>query len=98
MLDAVYNPSRKITQALIVNLALNQQVRFRVEREDLTKFQKVCCDSTTGKINNATRDSLLKWVENYFENRMLEFGEQDESVKRYAIEYWKYCIEKLRET
>jgi len=104
MLDAVYNPARKITQALIVNLALNQQVgevsatSFHVEREDLTKFQKVCCDSATGKINNATRDFLLKWVENYFENRMLEFGEHDESVKRYAIEYWKYCIEKLRET
>ncbi|MBM3238765.1 hypothetical protein FJZ31_20945 [Candidatus Poribacteria bacterium] len=98
MLDAVYNPSRKITQALIINLALNQQVRFRVEREDLTKFQKVCCDSATGKINDAIKDFLLKWVENYFENRMLEFGEHEESVKRYAIEYWKYCIEKLRET
>jgi hypothetical protein len=101
MLDAVYNPSRKITQALIVNLALNQQVgevsatSLHVEREDLVNFQKLFCDSTTGKINNATRDFLLKWVENYFENRMLEFGEHDESVKRYAIEYWKYCIEKL---
>ena len=104
MLDAEYNPIRKITQALIVNLALNQQVvevsatSLHVESEDLVNFQKVCCDSATGKINNAIRDFLLKWVETYFENRMLEFGEHDESVKRYAIEYWKYCIEKLCET
>ena len=95
MLDVEDNPSRKITQALIINLALHQQVKFRVEREDLAEFQSVCCDSADGKVSEATKDLLLKWIENYFKNRMLEFEENDESVKRYAIEYWKYCIEKL---
>ena len=95
MLDIEDNPSRKITQALMINLALHQRIRFRVEREDLANFRNVCCDSTDGKVNDATKDFLLKWIENYFDNRMLEFEEDDESVKKYAIEYWKYCIEKL---
>ncbi len=94
-LDVEDNPSRKITQALIINLALHQQVKFRVEREDLAEFQSVYCDSADGKVSEATKNLLLKWIENYFKNRMLEFEENDESVKRYAVEYWKYCIEKL---
>ncbi|MFQ6041544.1 MAG: DUF6178 family protein [Candidatus Poribacteria bacterium] len=101
-LDLRDNPSREITQALIINLALYRQAKFRVEREDLTNFRRICCDSESGKVNAETRDFLLKWVEDYFEGRMLEF-EEDEiasslattSVKKYAIEYWKYCIEKL---
>jgi len=95
VLDIENSPSRKITQALMINLALHQQIKFRVEREDLANFRNVCCDSTDGKVNDATKDFLLKWIENYFDNRMLEFEEDDESVKKYAIEYWKYCIEKL---
>ncbi|HIE26822.1 TPA: hypothetical protein EYP66_06010 [Candidatus Poribacteria bacterium] len=94
-LDLKDNPSREITQALIINLALHQQVGFRVEKEDLANFQNLCCDSATGRVNDATKDFLLKWIGNYFENRMLEFEEDDESIEKYAIEYWKYCIEKL---
>jgi hypothetical protein len=93
--DLRHHPSREITQALIINLALHQQVKFRVEREDLANFQSVCCNSEDGKINVEIKDFLFKWVENYFEDRMLEFEEYDESVKKYAIEYWKYCLEKL---
>ena len=95
VLDIENSPSRKITQALMINLALHQQIKFRVEREDLANFRNVCCDSADGKVNDTTKDFLLKWIENYFDNRMLEFEEDDESVKKYAIEYWKYCIEKL---
>jgi len=96
MLDIVDNPARKITQALIINVALHQQVKFHVEMEDLARFREVCCDSIDGKVNETIKKFLLKWIENYFEYRVWAFEEDDESLKKYAVDYWQYCIEKLR--
>ncbi len=88
------DPVRVITQALMINLALYRQVEFRASPEDYESFKNICCDEEKD-VNPETRDFLLEWIRRYFESRDSdpEHAEQDEAVKKYAIEYWAYCMD-----
>lgn len=81
-----------LTQALMINLALYRQLEFHVTQEDIDNFHDICYDEEFDTIRKDTVDLLIGWIGHF-----LDQAGRDERVKHYAIEYWRYCLEKLAE-
>jgi len=79
-----------ITQALMINLALYRQLEFHVNQEDIGNFHDICYDKKSNTINKATVDLLIGWIGHF-----LDKAGKTEQVKRYTIQYWRYCLDKL---
>jgi len=91
--DSESDLSKEITCALMINLALYRRFEFQIDfDEDLETFQSLCFDSKDGKINAKTVDFLINWISTY-----LQQAQADETICQFAIEYWRYCINKLEE-
>ena len=78
---------RQITVALMVNLVLYREVDFYLDEEDLDNFRNIAYDIERCTIKKASQDLLLEWIRSY-----MDVVGQPEEVKRYAVEYWKYCL------
>ena len=78
---------RQITVALMVNLVLYREVDFHLDEEDLDNFWDIAYDIERCTIKKASQDLLLEWIRSY-----MDVVGQPEEVKRYAVEYWKYCL------
>lgn len=79
--------ARQITTALMVNLALYREVDFHLAEEDLDNFCNIAYDIETCTVKEASEALLLGWIQQY-----MDVAGQPEEVKRYAVEYWKYCL------
>ena len=78
---------RQITTALMVNLVLYREVDFHLDEEDLDNFFNIAYDMEGCTVKEASEALLLGWVQQY-----MDVVGQSEEVKRYAVEYWKYCL------
>ena len=85
--DNDYDIARQITIALMVNLALYREVDFYLDEEDLDNFCNIAYDIEHGTVKETSQDLLLGWIQGY-----MEVAGQPEEVKKYAVEYWKYCL------
>ena len=85
--DAESDASRQITIALMINLVLYREIDFYLDEEDLDNFCNIAYDIEDCTVNKASQDLLLKWIQGY-----MEVAGQPEEVKKYAVEYWKYCL------
>ena len=85
--DNDYDIARQITIALMVNLALYREVDFYLDEEDLDNFCNIAYDIEHGTVKETSQDLLLGWIRGY-----MEVAGQPEEVKKYAVEYWKYCL------
>lgn len=83
---------RQITIALMVNLALYREVDFHLDEEDLDNFRNIAYDIEGCTLKKASQDLLLNWIQGY-----MEVTGQPEEVKKYAVEYWKYCLSVFEE-
>jgi len=89
--DSESDLSKEITCALMINLALYRRFEFQIDfDEDLKTFRDVCYNAEEGKISEKTVHFLINWISTY-----LQRVDADETVQQYAIEYWRYCINKL---
>ena len=78
---------RQITIALMVNLALYREVDFHLDEEDIDNFRDIAYDIESCVIKKGSQDLLLGWIRGY-----MEVAGQPEEVKKYAVEYWRYCF------
>ena len=85
--DTESDTARQITTALMVNLVLYREVDFHLDEEDLDNFYNIAYDIECCTVKKASRDLLLNWIRGY-----MDVAGQPEEVKRYAVEYWKYCL------
>jgi hypothetical protein len=85
--DTDCDTARQITTALIVNLVLYREVDFHLDEEDLDNFCDIAYDIEHGTVKETSQDLLLGWIQGY-----MEVAGQPEEVKKYAVEYWKYCL------
>ena len=85
--DTESDTARQITTALMVNLALYREVDFHLEEEDLDNFRNIAYDIEGCTVKEASEDLLLGWIQQY-----MDVAGQSEEVKRYAVEYWRYCL------
>ncbi len=83
--------ARQITIALMVNLALYREVDFHLDEEDLDNFCSIAYDIEGCTVKKASQDLLLGWIQGY-----MEMAGQPDDVKKYAVEYWKYCLSAFR--
>ena len=90
--DTDHDIARQITIALMVNLALYREVDFHLDEEDLDNFCNIAYDIEHGTVKEASQDLLLDWIRGY-----MEVAGQPEEVKKYAVEYWKYCLSVFRD-
>ncbi|MCE2393581.1 hypothetical protein J4G02_03095 [Candidatus Poribacteria bacterium] len=89
--DAESDTSRQITIALMVNLVLYREVDFYLDEEDLDNFCNIAYDIEGCTVKKASQDLLFNWIRSY-----MEVVGQPEEVKKYAVEYWKYCLSVFR--
>ena len=85
--DADCDTARQITIALMMNLALYREVDFYLDEEDLDNFWDIAYDIEGCTVKKASQDLLLNWIQGY-----MDVVGQPEEVKKYAVEYWKYCL------
>ena len=85
--DAESDTTRQVTIALMVNLVLYREVDFRLDEEDLDNFCNIAYDIEDCTVKKVSQDLLLEWIRSY-----MDVVGQSEEVKRYAVEYWKYCL------
>ena len=85
--DTDCDTARQITIALMVNLVLYREVDFYLDEEDLDNFCNIAYDIEGCIVKKASQDLLLEWIRSY-----MDVVGQPEEVKRYAVEYWKYCL------
>lgn len=90
--DTESDTARQITTALMVNLVLYREVDFHLEEEDLDNFFNIAYDMEGCTVKEASEDLLLGWIQQY-----MDVAGQPEEVKRYAVEYWRYCLSAFRE-
>ena len=90
--DTDCDTPRQITIALMVNLALYREVDFHLDEEDLDNFRNIAYDIEGCTLKKASEDLLLGWIWGY-----MEVAGQPEEVKKYAVEYWKYCLSVFEE-
>ncbi len=90
--DIEDDTARQITIALMVNLVLYREVDFHLDEEDLDNFWDIAYDIEGCAIKKASQDLLLNWIRGY-----MDVVGQPEEVKRYAVEYWKYCLSAFRD-
>ncbi len=79
--------ARQITIALMVNLVLYREVDFHLDEEDLDNFRNIAYDVESCTVKKASQDLLLGWIRGY-----MDLANQPEEVKKYAVEYWRYCL------
>ena len=85
--DTDGNTARQITIALMVNLVLYREVDFYLDEEDLDNFWDIAYDIESCTVKQASQDLLLEWIRSY-----MDVVGQPEEVKKYAVEYWRYCL------
>ena len=85
--DTESDTARQITTALMVNLVLYREVDFHLDAEDLDNFCAIAYDIERCTVKKPSQDLLLEWIRSY-----MDVVGQPEVVKRYAVEYWKYCL------
>ena len=85
--DTDSDTARRITIALMVNLVLYREMDFYLDEEDLDNFCNIAYDIEGCTVKQASQDLLLEWIRSY-----MDVAGQPEEVKRYAVEYWKYCL------
>ena len=90
--DAESDISRQITIALMINLVLYREVDFYLDEEDLDNFCNIAYDIEDCTVNKASQDLLLNWIWG-----CMEVAGQPEEVKKYAVEYWEYCLSVFRD-
>jgi len=91
--DSESDLSKEITCALMINLALYRRFEFQIDfDEDLKTFRDVCYDTEKGQISEKTVDVLINCISTY-----LQRVYANEAIREYAIEYWRYCINKLQD-
>jgi len=90
-LEAI-DSSEMITQALMINLALYRQLEFHVNQEDIDNFHDIFYDDESNTIKKETVHLLIGWIGHF-----LDEAGQSEEVKRYTVQYWRYCLEQLKE-
>lgn len=83
--------SEMITQALMINLALYRQLEFHVNQEDIDNFHDIFYDDKSNTIKKETVHLLIGWIGHF-----LDEAGQAEEVKRYTVQYWRYCLDKLK--
>ena len=83
---------RQITIALMVNLVLYREVDFHLDEEDLDNFRNIAYDIEGCAVKKGSQDLLLGWIRSY-----MEVVGQPEEVKRYAGEYWGYCLSVIKD-
>lgn len=83
--------SEMITQALMINLALYRQLEFHVNQEDIDNFHDIFYDDESNTIKKETVHLLIGWIGHF-----LDEADQAEEVKRYTVQYWHYCLDKLK--
>ena len=85
--DTDGDTARQITIALMVNLVLYREVDFHLDEEDLDNFWDIAYDIEGCTVKKTSQDLLLNWIQGY-----MDVAGQPEEVKKYAVEYWKYCL------
>lgn len=85
--DAEGDIARQITIALMVNLILYREVDFHLDEEDLDNFRNIAYDIEGCTVKKVSQDLLFNWIRSY-----MEVVGQPEEVKKYAVEYWRYCL------
>jgi len=91
--DSESDLSKEITCALMINLALYRRFEFQIDfDEDLKTLRDVCYDTEKGQISEKTVDVLINCISTY-----LQRVYANEAIREYAIEYWRYCINKLQD-
>ena len=85
--DTDCDTARQITIALMVNLVLYREVDFHLDEEDLDNFRNIAYDMEGCTVKKASQDLLLGWIRGY-----MDVAGQPEEVKKYAVEYWRYCF------
>ena len=83
---------RQITTALMVNLVLYREVDLHLDEEDLDNFRNIAYDIEGCTVKQASQDLLLGWIRSY-----MDVAGQPEEVKKYAVEYWRYCLSVFRD-
>ncbi len=78
---------RRITIALMVNLVLYREIDFHLDEEDLDNFRNIAYDIESCTVKKTSQDLLLGWIRGY-----MDLTGQPEEVKKYAVEYWRYCL------
>ena len=90
--DTDCDTARQITIALMVNLVLYREVDFHLDEEDLDNFCNIAYDIEGCIVKKASQALLLEWIQGY-----MEVAGQPEEVKKYAVEYWRYCLSVFEE-
>jgi hypothetical protein len=90
--DTYSDTARQITTALMVNLVLYREIDFHLDEEDLDNFCNIAYDIEGCTVKEASEALLLGWIQQY-----MDVADQPEEVKRYAVEYWKYCLSVFEE-
>ena len=85
--DTDGDTARQITIALMVNLVLYREVDFHLDEEDLDNFWDIAYDIERCTVKKTYQGLLLGWIQSY-----MDLAGQPEEVKKYAVEYWKYCL------
>ena len=85
--DVDGDTARQLTIALMVNLVLYREVDFHLDEEDLDNFCNIAYDIESCTVKKVSQDLLFEWIRSY-----MDVVGQSEEVKRYAVEYWKYCL------
>ena len=89
--DTDSDTARQVTITLMVNLVLYREVDFHLDEEDLDNFCNIAYDIEHGTVKKASQDLLLGWIQGY-----MEVAGQPDDVKKYAVEYWRYCLSVFR--
>ena len=84
--------ARQITIALMVNLVLYREVDFHLDEEDLDNFRNIAYDIEHCTVKKVSQDLLFEWIRSY-----MDVAGQPEEVKKYAVEYWRYCLSVFEE-
>ena len=90
--DAEGDTARQITIALMMNLVLYREVDFDLDEEDLDNFHNIAYDIEGCTVKKASQDLLFNWIRSY-----MDVVGQPEEVKKYAVEYWEYCLSIFQE-
>lgn len=88
--DAGGDIPQQITTALMVNLILYREIDFHLDAKDLENFHDIAYDLEREVINKSSCDILFGWIGHY-----LDLAGQPDEVKKYAVEYWRYCLKQL---
>ena len=90
--DTDGDTARQITIALMINLVLYREIDFHLDEEDLDNFWDIAYDIEGCTVKKTSQDLLLNWIQGY-----MDVAGQPEEVKKYAVEYWKYCLSILKD-